>query len=128
MPDFRLVLTLVNDEIRISPLLGAHLHHSLASKTILATKALVFKLVNVELAHSVIVELVPALISLPFVLSDEGIVVTRVCSACVNHNSLEPELVVVPWMLEGLVISVTWGVFSTFGCLLRVLSSLLSSG
>lgn len=125
--DFLLVLTLVDDEVRISPLLRSHLHHPLASKTIIATKALVFKLVNVEVAHSVIVELVPALISLLFVLSDEGIVVTRVCSARVYHDALELELVVVPWVLEWLVISLVWGVFSPFSRFLFLLSSLLPS-
>jgi len=74
-----------------------------------------------------IVELVPALISLLFVLSDEGIVVTRVCSARVYHDALELELVVVPWVLEWLVISLVWGVFSPFSRFLFLLSSLLPS-
>ena len=52
---------------------------------------------------------------------------TRVCCACVYHNALELELVVVPWMLEGLIISLLWLVFSTFSRLLFLLSSLLPS-
>ena len=79
--DLLLVLSLVDDKVRISPLLRSHLHHTLAGEAIIATKALVFKLVDVKVADGVIVELVPALISLLFVLTDEGIVVTRVCSS-----------------------------------------------
>lgn len=103
------------------------MHHSLASKTIFSTKALVFKLVNIEVTDGVIVELVPPLIALVFVLSNEGIVVARVCSASVHDNTLELELIVVLWMLEGLLISLSWGVFSTFSRLLLLLSGPLPS-
>jgi hypothetical protein len=103
------------------------LHHSLASKTILSTKALVVKLINIEVADGVIVELVPPLIALLFLLTNEGIVVTRVCSASVYDNTLELELIVVLWMLERLLISLIWGVFSTFSRLLLLLSGPLPS-
>lgn len=99
----------------------------MACKTIIAAKALVLELIDVEVTHTVIVELIPALISLLFVLSDEGIVVTRVCSACMYHDALELELVVVPWMLEWLVISLVWGIFSTFSRFLLLLGSPLPS-
>ena len=99
----------------------------MATKAIIAAKTLVCELRNVEVTHNMIIELIPTLVILLLVLSDEGIVVTRVCSTGMYNHALELELIVVTRVLERLGLAIVRGVFSPFSSLLLLLCRLLPS-
>ena len=113
-----LVLTLVEHEVGVTPLLSAHLHHALARVAVFASEALVSKLRDVKVAHDVVVELVPFLPVLALAVADERVVVPRVRSAGVHDNSLQLELVIITSVFKRLFLNLFWCLLASLGCFL----------